>query len=79
VVKFYKDLKVISLANDINEYAHYVTIGLLATNYKGNVKLKNSEEFTDYGWFKLDKLPSNTCLPSIKIIQNYINKTFYNE
>lgn len=35
-----KDLKVISLSSDINEYAHYATIGLIANNYKGTFKLK---------------------------------------
>ena len=72
------DLKVISLSSDINEYAHYATIGLIANNYKGTFKLKDSKEFTNYGWFKLDELPSNLCLPSKKIIENYLNKRIYN-
>jgi len=72
------DLKVISLSSDINEYAHFATIGLKANNYSGEFKLKDSKEFTNYGWFKLDELPSNLCLPSKKIIENYLNKRIYN-
>lgn len=73
------DLKVVSLASDINEYAHYATIGLLAKNYTGEFKLKDSKEFTNYGWFKLDNLPENLCIPSKNIIDNYLNKTIYNK
>lgn len=72
-----EDLEVISLSNDINEYAHYTTIGLIAKKYTGNFKLKESKEFTDYGWYKLDNLPDNLCLPSKTIINNYLNKKIY--
>lgn len=64
-----KDLEVISLASDINEFAHFATIGLKANNYSG--------EFTDYGWYSLNNLPSNLCEPSKKIIDNYLNKKIY--
>lgn len=72
-----EDLEVISLSNDINEYAHYATIGLIANTYSGNFKLKESKEFTDYGWYKLDNLPNNLCIPSKTIINNYLNKKIY--
>lgn len=73
------NVKVISLSNDINEYAHYATIGLIAKEYSGNFKLKDSLEFTDYGWFSLHNLPTNICLPSLKIINNYLNNTIYSD
>lgn len=72
-----ENLEVISLASDINEFAHFATIGLKANNYSGEFKLKNSKEFTDYGWFSLNNLPSNLCEPSKKIIDNYLNKKIY--
>lgn len=74
-----KNIKVISLSNDINEYAHYATIGLIALKYDGCFKLKESLEFSGYGWFSLDNLPTNLCLPSIKIINNYFNNTIYSD
>lgn len=73
------DLEVISLSNDINDYAHYVTIGLIAKNYKGKVVLKDSDEFVSYQFFDLHHLPDTICLPSLKIIQNYNNKILYND
>lgn len=74
-----ENLEVISLSNDINEYAHYATIGLIAKKYTGNFKLKETKEFTDYGWFKLDNLPNNLCEPSRAIINNYLNKKIYSD
>lgn len=72
------DLILISISDDINMYAHYVTIGFVAKNYSGTLKLKNSGEFVDFGWFKLDTLPNNLCEPSKKIIEHYLNKKIYN-
>ena len=46
------DLEVVSLSNDINDYAHYATIGLLAHHYKGDIHLKESQEFESYGWYR---------------------------
>ncbi len=73
------DLEVISLSNDINDYAHYATVGLIAHNYSGDFRLKKSEEFEDYGFFAINNLPENICMPSLKIIKNYQNKIIYND
>ena len=73
------DLEIVSIADDINEFAHFVTIGILARMYKGNIDLGKTEEHVDYGFFDLDILPENLCLPSQKIIDNYLNKTIYSE
>lgn len=72
------DLKLISVADDINIYAHYTTIGFIASKYKGTFKLKNNEEFTNFGWFSLKNLPDNLCEPSKKIIEHYLNNEIYN-
>lgn len=72
------DLKLISVADDINLYAHYTTIGFTASKYKGTFKLKNNEEFTNFGWFSLKNLPDNLCEPSKKIIEHYLNNEIYN-
>lgn len=73
------NLKLISVADDINEYAHFVTLGVLARMYNGYIDLGNTEEHIDYGFFDLDKLPKNLCEPSKKIIDNYLNSRIYNE
>lgn len=68
-----------NIADDKNEYAHYVTIGMIANKYSGEVMLKDSEEFVSYDWFNIDNLPSNLCGPSRKIIRNYLNNRIYNK
>ena len=72
------DLSIISISDDINKYAHYLTVGFIANKYEGIFNLKNSDEFTNFGWFKLDNLPTNLCLPSKVIIEHYLNKKIYN-
>ena len=74
-----EDLDLVSIADDKNEYAHYVTIGMIANKYSGEVMLKDSEEFVSYDWFDIDNLPSNLCEPSRKIIKNYLNNRIYNK
>lgn len=71
------DLDIISIANDINEYAHFVTIGLIARMCDGEISLGESEEHIDYAYFNLNELPENLCDPSKKIISNYLNKKIY--
>lgn len=73
------NLELISIADDINPYAHFVTLGVLARMYSGTIDLGNTEEHVEYGFFDLDKLPLNVCEPSRKIIANYLNNRIYNE
>lgn len=69
------DLRLVSVSNDKNEYSHYVTIGMVAEKYTGDVKLKDSLEFSSYGWFS--EMPKELCEPSKKILNNYLNKKIY--
>ena len=68
---------VVSLSNDINEYSHYATIGLVTNNYSGEVNI--SDEFVDCKWCNINDLPNNICLPSKKILNNYIKHKIYND
>lgn len=70
-------MSLVSVADDINEYAHFLTVGILAENYEGTVDLGNTEEHVSFDWFDLDNLPDNLCDPSKKIIINYLEKTIY--
>ena len=73
------DLEIVSIADDINEYAHFVTIGILAHNYDGNITLGDTKEHVAYDYYDLDNLPDNLCLPSKKILDNYLKKRLYKE
>ena len=76
---FIDNMSVVSIADDINEYAHFLTVGILAKEYKGTVDLGNTEEHVEFDWFSLDNLPDNLCDPSKKIIKNYLDSTIYRE
>lgn len=71
------DLKIVSIADDINSYAHFVTIGFSALKVSGKIDLGSSLEHVAYAYFPLDNLPDNTCAPSLKILDNYLNKRVY--
>lgn len=71
------NLEIVSIADDINEYAHFVTIGMVARMCDGNVNLGDSQEHVDYRYFDFDNLPVNLCDPSLKIINNYKEKVIY--
>lgn len=73
------NLEIVSIADDINEYAHFVTLGLIAHDYKGEVTLGDTDEHVAYDYFGLDDLPENLCDPSKKIIDNYLQKRLYKE
>lgn len=65
-----KDLEVISVSNEIVEDAHFITIGLLCRDFKGETRTMEPEEIVEWKWFPLDKLPE-------KILKNYLEKEFY--
>ncbi len=71
-------IKVICVQNDVNEYAQFATFGLIAEDYTGKIKLPETEELVKYDWFDINKIPENTCIPTKKILEKYINNEFYN-
>lgn len=73
------NLEIVSNADDINEYAHFFTIGVLANMWDGEISLGDTEEHVDYGFFAMDGLPANLCEPSKKILRNYQNREIYKE
>lgn len=72
-------LQLVSIADDLNEYAHFVTLGFLAKQVNGIIDLGKSEEHITYGYFDFLHLPENLCFPSKKIIENYIRKQIYSD
>jgi len=74
-----RNLKIISLSNDIVSDAHFVTIGFLAEEFEGEVKVMEPDEITEWKWFNLNDLPSPLYFPSEKIIKNYLAKEIYQD
>ena len=72
-----ENIELVSIADDINEYAHFVTIGVVAKQVTGNIQLQSNMEHVAYGFYDLNELPENLCEPSKKIIRNYIENKIY--
>ncbi|MDP2860810.1 MAG: NUDIX domain-containing protein [bacterium] len=72
-----KKLKVISLTNDIVPDAHFITVGLLCEEFRGEPRVMEPDEIVRWQWFSLDDLPSPMFFPSKKIVKNYRAKVFY--
>lgn len=67
-------LEVISLTNNIVEDAHFVTIGFLCRDFKGEPKVIEPDEIVEWKWFPLKKLPQPIFLPSRGILESYFKK-----
>lgn len=72
-----KNPKVISVHNTKNKYAHFVTVGLIAEDWIGEVKVMEPSEITKWQWFSLKKLPYPRYFPSFMVIDNYLKNKFY--
>ena len=71
------NFEIISLANDVVSDAHFVTIGILCTEFDGEPQVMEPDEIVEWKWFPLDNLPAPLFFPSAKLIKNYLDKTFY--
>jgi len=71
------DLKMISFTNEMVEDAHFVTCGFLCEKFEGEVQVMEPDEITEWKWFSLSEVPSNTSPHSLKILKNYQDKEFY--
>lgn len=72
-----KNPKVISVHNCKNEHAHFMTVGLIATKFKGEARVMEPDEITEWKWFDLNKLPYPRYFPSFMVIKNYKRRKFY--
>ena len=64
-------LKIISVTNDIVFDAHFVTIGFMCKEFKGEPKVMEPDEITQWKWFDLNNLPSPIFFPSEKILKKF--------
>lgn len=74
-----KSLKLVSVSNDKIPEAHFVTLGFLCAEHRGEPRVMEPDEITEWGWFPLDSLPSPLYFPSERVLANYRNGTLYHE
>ncbi len=71
------DLEVFCVQIDKNEYAHYISVGMLARNCIGVPRVMEPDVIVEWQWFKPDNLPDNIFSASKKTIECYLNNKFY--
>lgn len=69
--------QVISVHNFKNEHAHFMTVGLLATEWTGEASVMEPDEIVEWKWFDINNLPEPFYFPSMGVIENYLQKKFY--
>ncbi len=72
-----KNTQVISVHNCKNQFAHFMTVGLLTHEWSGEARVMEPDEMTEWQWFSLKDLPSPRYFPSFEVIENYLEKKFY--
>lgn len=74
-----EEVEVISFTNDKNQYAQFVTAGMITKKYTGNVKAMEPDEIIDWKWFDLNNLPQNIYFPSEKLLKNFLTGKMYDK
>jgi len=72
-----KNLRLISVADDVIEDAHFVTIGFLCEDFEGKANVMEPDEILEWKWFDLNNLPSPLYFPSAEIIKSYLSRKIY--
>src|SRR3989338_8024492 len=72
-----KNPKVISVHNCRNEHAHFMTVGLVASEWEGEASVMEPDEIVQWEWFNLNDLPQPRYFPSFEVIENYLQIKFY--
>ncbi len=72
-----KNLEVFCVQTDMNEHAHYVSVGMLAKEFEGTPEVKEPDVIVKWEWFDLNNLPDNIFTPSRKTIDCFLTHKFY--
>ncbi len=72
-----KNLKLISITQEMVEDAHFITFGFLCGDFEGEAQIMEPDEITQWKWFDLRELPENMYKPSRKVIGNYLAGKIY--
>ena len=72
-----RDLELICVQTDLNEHAHYISVGMIAHDFSGELKVMEPDEITTWKWFNVNDLPEKIFSASKKTIDCYLQKKFY--
>ena len=73
------DMELISVTNDKVHDAHFVTLGFICSDFRGEPKVMEPDEITEWKWFAVDDVPEKLFFPTRKILENYRGKNLLHE
>lgn len=65
------NIRVFGVSDDIQLNKHFVTIQMIASEYKGIVRIMEPDKQDEWRWFSIKDLPANIYSPSKKFIDAY--------
>lgn len=71
------NIEVLCINQDMSQTAHFVTIGLICTDFIGSPQIMEPDTITEWRWFSLDNLPEPLYFPSAKILENYKQNKYF--
>ena len=72
-------VELVSVSNDRVHDAHFVTLGFMSRDFKGEPKVMEPDEITEWRWFSFDGIPENLFFPTRKIVENYRDQNILHE
>ena len=74
------EVSFINMVNDNgNDRRHYIQVGFLVKDFKGEVKLMESERCFEWKWFSLDTLPEEIFFGHKKQIELFLDKQSFGD
>lgn len=70
-------ITLVSVSNNFAYGNHFVTIGFLCEDIEDNPKVVEPEQITEWKWFSFKELPKPIYIPSLKLINNYLEGKIY--
>jgi hypothetical protein len=67
-----KSFKIISINSNFWLDNHYINIGVLV-EAEGKEELKNKDDWEEWKWFELKKLPEKLCEPAKITLKSFID------
>ena len=74
-----KNIKIISVSNDMVPDKHFLTVGFLCEDSEGEAQVMEPDEITQWKRFDLDSLPTPLFFASANVLKNYLAWTVYTQ
>ncbi len=72
-----ENLHLICVQNDLNEHAHFISVGFVCYEFSGMPKMMEPLEIVTWKWFPKNELPRNIFTPSKKTLDSFLKRQFY--